>query len=94
MEGEARVSAPDERVWTTAEVAEHYRVRPARVLGWVREGRLPVARRRPGKRGALLFLESDVMALDGQGRDVDPVDVAAIIDAELRRRKAERKRGA
>lgn len=89
------MSAPDPRSepapWTTAEVARHYAVRPARVLAWVREGRLPVARCRPGRHGAYLFHERDVLALDAQGRDVDPADVAAIIDAELRQRRSGRR---
>lgn len=77
--------------WTTAQVAKHYAVRPSRVLAWVREGRLAVARCRPGRHGAYLFHERDVLALDAQGRDVNPADVAAIIDAELRQHRAGRR---
>lgn len=79
--------------WTVADVAKHYVVRPAAVLGWVAQGKLVPCRRRPGKRGAYLFNEKDVLALDAHGRDVKPADVAAIIDSVLRRRK-ESRRGA
>lgn len=80
------------RPWTTREVADHYRVQPATVLAWVEAGKLPVLRRRPGKRGGYLFAEADVVALDAHGRDVSPSDVAAVIDAEMR--KGKRRRGA
>lgn len=79
--------------WTAADVARHYAVRPAAVLGWVASGKLVPCRRRPGKRGAYLFREADVLALEAHGRDpLDPQTMAAIVDGELRRFREERKR--
>lgn len=83
------MTGPSERPWTTSEVADYYRVTPRTVLAWVKSGRLPVLRRRPKKRGhgACLFSGADVLAIEHEGRDVNPADVAAIINAEMRQRK-------
>lgn len=82
----------EERPWTTDDAARYYSVTPRVVVGWVKSGKLPVLRRRPHAKGmgAYLFSKADVVALERHGRDVNPDDVAAIIDAEMRRRKGRR----
>lgn len=91
------MSAP--KRWTTREVADHFRVQPPTILRWVEEGKLrPASRRaiRKGKAHICLFDEAEVMAVDEQRahEPADPIvagDVAAIIDAELRIVRGERR---
>lgn len=82
------MSAP--KRWTTREVADHFRVQPPTVLRWMREGKLRPADQRPVRRGAYLFDEAEVLALGEQRADVDhdTAEIAAIIDSELRLRRA------
>lgn len=87
------MTAPEERPWTARMVADYYAVQPRTVVGWVKSGRLPVLRRQPRKdgHGPYLFSQADVVAVEHQGREVDPRDVEAVIEAELRRERMERR---
>jgi len=51
----------------TVEVAAFHQVSVATVNRWAKGGRLPVAVKVPGKRGANLFRRSDVEALLAKG---------------------------
>lgn len=77
-------------LWSTKRVAQRFEVEPATVRAWVADGKLRPSARRPGPRGAWLFAEEDVLAFgalrEREGPEPQLVgDVAAIIDAEVRK---------
>lgn len=55
-----RMPLQQPRLVTADEVAERLRVDRSTVTRWAATGRLPVALKMPGKRGARLFNEADV----------------------------------
>lgn len=71
-----------ERLLTAAEVADKFRVRPPTILAWRKAGILPEAARRPVRRGAWLFRESDVEALLAARSSVAPPDGPSVSDVE------------
>ncbi|MFC4561834.1 helix-turn-helix domain-containing protein [Nocardiopsis mangrovi] len=76
-DADRRYAAPpgieDTRLWTTAEVADVFRVHPETVMRWTREGRL-TAVRTPGRK--LRYRDADVQAFIAARPHVDPEEPA------------------